>query len=116
MFQQVAMKERQSPDDRVGKIHNQIYGASRADIDGVEPLGPLRPVSIFPVDEKMHLVNVKRMNLMGIVDHAPANIIAGLHSQHWAICWLVLLVVDIEAVSIFRKLDRELRITGFQGV
>src|ERR1700723_3245585 len=102
------MKDRHPTDDRVGKIHNQINRTLRSDVHCVQPLWPCRLLTVLLVNKKMHLMDMKRVDFMSVIDDAPMHVVAYLHSEHWSIHWRVFLVVHIETVFVLGQFHGEL--------
>jgi len=59
----MAVKHGHASYDRVGEIHDDVYGTADCHVDGVEPARIGNGLTIFPGTPEVHLVNVYRMNL-----------------------------------------------------
>src|SRR5215831_20739414 len=98
MIKEMAMKYGHAPNHRVCKIHNHINVATIGHVHSFQPLGVRQPYAVFRIGKEMHLVNVERMKLCGVVYDAPMLIRSDAGSRHGSCFGGVLLPVDVKAV------------------
>lgn len=104
------MKEGHATNDGIGKIHDQVDRALWRYIDRIHPFRSPYSLSILLIYKKVNLMNMKWMNLVGLVRHPPVDELPDLHGRHRRICWSVFFIVDVEAVLILGKLHDKLRL------
>ena len=112
---QMTMEERHAANDRVGKIHNQIHRAAIGDIHCIDPCWIFHWLFADAINQKVDLMDVKRMHLPGWVHDAPVVQRTDIDCQHRAGIHFEFLPIYIEALFIFREVDNELRVAGFDA-
>src|SRR6267378_4262701 len=109
----MTVEERHASDDRIGKIHNQIYRTAVGDVHGIDPYWISHWLFADCINQKVDLMDVKRMHFSGWVHDAPVLQRTDIHRQHWAGIHFEFLAVYVEALFVFSERDNELRFAGF---
>ena len=97
--QQMTVEERYSPDDGVRKVHHKVDTSFDRDVDCIQPLWMIEALPILGVYEKVNLVNMERMDLVGVVDHSPVVECTDGYARQRRIRRTVSLSIDVEALS-----------------
>src|SRR6266481_2396701 len=107
------MEERHAANDWISKIHNQIHRAVVGDIHGIDPYWISHRLFIDGINQKVDLMDVKRMDFFGWVHDAPVLQGTDIHRQHRAGIHFEFLTIYVEALFVFSERDNELRFTRF---
>src|SRR2546426_7898400 len=111
----MAMEKRHAANDRISKIHHQIYRAAVGNVHGIEPYRIFHRLSVDGVCEEVNLVNVKRMHLSSWVHYAPVMQRTDIYCQHGAGIHFEFLAINVEALFVFSERDNELRFARFDA-
>jgi hypothetical protein len=82
MLEKMAMKQRHSTNNGIGKIHHEIHGSPHWDIYSVQPLRGILLLPILGIGKEVHLMDVKWMHLVCIVHHFPVLVAADVDAHH----------------------------------
>src|SRR6202008_3842229 len=105
----MAMKDRHTHDDWVGKIQDDVHRAAIRNIHSVQPRWMGQRRTILRVSQEVNLMDVERMQFSRCIDNAPMLIRTDTNACHRTRIWRKLAAVDIEAVLVFCKRDNEIR-------
>src|ERR1700730_17666363 len=111
----MTMEERHPANYRIGKIHHQIHRAAIGDIHGIDPYWIFHWIFADAINQEMDLMDVKRMDFSGWVHDPPVVERTDIDCQHGAGIHFEFLPIYIEALFIFREVDNELRVAGFDA-
>src|SRR5690349_20135121 len=101
MAQQMTVKEGHAANDWIGEIHDQVHRAIGRHVYRIEPFRLWFWLIVCSVEQEMDLVNVKRMNLMGLIYNLPVLIRTHTDTGHWCVLGSISLAVNIETLFIF---------------
>ncbi len=96
MAQQMTVKERHAPDDRVREVHHQIDASFDWNVHCIQPLWMREGSPIHGISEKVNLVDVKGVDLVRVIHHSPVVKGADGYTRHGRIRRTILLAVDVE--------------------
>src|SRR5579864_2127661 len=105
----MAMKHRHTPDDWIGKVQDDIHGASIRNIHSVQPcwIGQWR--TILLVSQEVNLVDVEWMELGRCIDNTPMLIRTDSNARHRTRIRRKFATVDIEAILVLCESNNEIR-------
>src|SRR5580693_8516295 len=109
MVQEMTMKNGHTLNDGVGKVQDDIDGATVGNVHGVQPRGVRERDAIFCISQEVDLVYVERMQFGGQVDNTPMLISTYTGGCHRTCIHSELAPIDVEAVLVLRKGDNEVR-------
>src|SRR5437868_14149567 len=112
----MTVEERHAANNWISKIHNQIYRAAVGDVHGIDPYWIFHRLFVDGIDQKVDLMDVKRMHFFAWVHDAPVLQGTDIHREHWAGIHFEFLAIYVEALFVFSEPDNELRFTGFDTV
>src|SRR5258705_3275737 len=110
VIQKMAVEQRHSLDNGIGKIHNYVHRFAHRHIHSVQPNGILNLLSIFGIDQEMRLVNMHWMQLCRAVQNPPVLIRSNPRTRHWRRIRLILFAVDMKTILVFGKNHRKVRL------
>ena len=111
MAQQMAVEERNSSDNRIGKVHHQIDISLNRYIDRIQPLRAFEPNSVLGVDEKVYLMDMEGMDLKCLIGHPPVIKFPDRDGRHRRVRRAVFSTIDIKALFVFGEMNNEVRST-----
>src|SRR5258706_9528129 len=109
VIQQMAVKYRHAPDDRVGKVEDDVNGTAIRNIHGIQPGRMRERYAVFRIGQEMNLVYVERMKFTCLVDNTPMPISTDASARHRTRNRRILPAINIETVFVFCEGNGEVR-------
>src|SRR5258708_7553322 len=110
----MTMKYRHTLDDEVGKVQDDVHGATIGNIHGIQPRRLRERDAVFCISQEVDLVCVEWMEFGSSIHDAPMLISANANARHWTCVRRKLVTIDVKTVLVLREGDREVRCSLLQ--